>query len=251
LWQVYDPAVNLILLEPSEIDPHGHARLHDHRAHHIVNVLKALPGSQVRVGAIDGGQGVATVVDRTADGVTLQCTIEPGEPARAAVDLLLALPRPKVLRRLWAHIAALGAGQIIVTNAEKVERNYFDTHVLTAASYRPLLLEGLQQARDTRVPVVSIHRQFRVLIEDHLDALFPAGLRLVAHPGSDSSVVDVVRRTAHDRVLVAIGPEGGWNAFERHLLARHGFETVGMGPRALRTDTATIALLALIHAALA
>jgi len=243
--------VNLILLEPGEIDRDGHARLHDDRARHIVNVLKGLPGSQIRVGVIDGGHGVATVVDRTADGVTLQCTIEAGDPARAAVDLLLALPRPKVLRRLWAQIAALGVGQIIVTNAEKVERNYFDTHVLTEACYRPLLLEGLQQARDTRVPVVSIHRQFRVLIEDRLDALFPAGLRLAAHPGSDRSVADVVRETAHNRVLIAVGPEGGWNTFERQLLAQHGFETVGMGARTLRTDTATIALLALAHAALA
>jgi 16S rRNA (uracil1498-N3)-methyltransferase len=243
--------VNLILLEPNEIDPDGQARLHDHRAHHIINVLKALPGSQVRVGVIDGGQGVGTVIDRAPDGVTLQCTIEPGDAAQAPVDLLLALPRPKVLRRLWAQIAALGAGRIIVTNAEKVERNYFDTHVLTEACYRPLLVEGLQQARDTRLPVVSIHRQFRVLIEDHLDALFPAGLRLVADPVSDSPLVHVVRKTAHSRVLIAIGPEGGWNAFERQLLARHGFETVGIGRRALRTDTATIALLALTHAALA
>ena len=243
--------MNLILLEPGEITPDGRARLHDQRARHIVNVLKALPGSQVRVGVIDSGHGVATVIDRAAGSVTLECTIEPGEPARAAVDLLLALPRPKVLRRLWAQIAALGAAQIIVTNAEKVERNYFDTHVLTEACYRPLLVEGLQQARDTCLPVVSIHRQFKVLIEDGLDGLFPAGLRLVAHPGSDSSVIDVVRRTAHNRVLMAIGPEGGWNTFERQLLAQHGFETVGMGARTLRTDTATIALLALAHAALA
>ncbi len=94
-----------------------------------------------------------------------------------AVDVLLALPRPKVLRRLWAQLAALGVGRIMLTNASRVERNYFDTHVLEAATYRPLLIEGLQQARDTRLPVVSVHRRFRILIEADLSALSDASTR--------------------------------------------------------------------------
>ena len=67
---------------------------------------------------------------------------------------------------------ALGVGRIVLTNAERVERHYFDSHILSEASFRPLLVEGLQQARDTRLPAVSIHRQFKVLVEDHLDTLF-------------------------------------------------------------------------------
>ena len=51
-------------------------------------------------------------------------------------------------------------------------------------------------------------------------------------------------------MLLAIGPEGGWNDFELNLLEAHGFTRVGMGARTLRTDTACIALLALVHDAL-
>jgi 16S rRNA (uracil1498-N3)-methyltransferase len=153
------------------------------------------------------------------------------------------------MRRLWAQISAIGVGQIILTNAERVERNYFDTHVLTPTCYRPLLVEGLQQARDTRLPRVSIHRQFKVLVEDELDALFPRGLRLVADPAATTSAGSLAPDDG-GRVLLAIGPEGGWNAFETGMLRDHGFRSVGMGPRTLRTDTACIALLALTHAAL-
>jgi len=53
-------------------------------------------------------------------------------------------------------------------------------------------------------------------------------------------------RNSRERVLLAIGPEGGWNSFETALLEAHGFQTVGMGPRTLRSDTACIALLALV-----
>ena len=51
--------------------------------------------------------------------MTLSCVFD-RTPARPPVDLLLALPRPKVLRRLWAQLAAIGVGRIILTNAEGV-----------------------------------------------------------------------------------------------------------------------------------
>jgi len=47
-----------------------------------------------------------------------------------------------------------------------------------------------------------------------------------------------------------VGPEGGWTDFEMQLLTAHGFGVVGMGPRTLRSDTACVALLALLHEAL-
>jgi RsmE family RNA methyltransferase len=243
--------MNLIILEPGEAGPSGDVSLSGARAAHLRNVLKVAPGQEVRVGVLDGPCG-AGVVRSIADGtVHLRCVFETGIPSRPRVDLLLALPRPKVLRRLWAQIAALGVGQIILTNAERVERNYFDTHIVTPECYRPLLVEGLQQARDTRLPNVSIHRQFKVLVEDGLDALFGSGLRLVAEPRAARTIGAVVGERDDDRILLAIGPEGGWNDFEMDLLEAHGFQPAGMGPRTLRTDTACIALLALAHESMA
>ena len=237
--------MNLVLVEASEIGSRGLVTLMGSRAAHLINVLHISPGQDVRVGVLDGPRGIARVESIGADAVTLQCTLEGEPPARPSIDLLLAVPRPKVMRRLWAQIAALGAGQIILTNAEKVERHYFDTHILTPETYRPLLIEGLQQARDTRLPSVSIHRKFRILIEDELDTLFPSGLRVVADPSASDALTDVVKAGGEERLLLAIGPEGGWNAFELGLLDAHGFQKAGMGPRTLRTDTACVALLAL------
>lgn len=241
--------MNLVLLEQSDVDADGRAVLSDGRAAHLLDVLKVTSGQEVRVGMVDGPRGTGTVTAATGRTVNLTCTFERDVPPRPPVDLLLALPRPKVMRRLWAQLAALGVGQIILTNASRVERDYFDTHILSAEGYRPLLIEGLQQARDTRLPVVSIHRRFKVLVEDQLDALFTGGCRLVADPRSDARVGQVSGHGG-ERVLLAVGPEGGWNPFELELLAAHGFVAVGMGSRTLRTDTACVALLALVHAAI-
>jgi RsmE family RNA methyltransferase len=222
--------------------------LADGRATHLLTVLRVTPGQTVRVGLLDGPLGEGTV-DAIQDGrVTLRCAFENDPPPVPRVDLLLAVPRPKVLRRLWAQLAALGVGRIILTNAERVERPYFDSHVLNEATYRPLLVEGLQQAGDTRLPGVSIHRQFKILVEDHLDSLAGPGLRLVADPRGTSSVASALPAHNGKRCLLAIGPEGGWNSYELGLLETHGFRRVGLGPRTLRVDTACTALLAIVHA---
>jgi RsmE family RNA methyltransferase len=240
--------VNLILLEPHEAQRRGDVTLSGARAKHLIEVLRVEPGQVVRVGVIDGEHGQATIAEAAADTVRMRCVFESDPPARPRVDLLLAVPRPKVMRRLWAQLAAIGVGRIILTNAARVERPYFDTHLLTEDVYRPLLIEGLQQARDTRLPMVSIHRQFRILVEDHLDAMAGAAVRIVADPSAAATLTDVVAAQRPDRVLLAVGPEGGWNAFELALLQAHGFQLAGIGRRTLRTDTACIALLSQVHA---
>jgi 16S rRNA (uracil1498-N3)-methyltransferase len=237
--------VNLILLDAGVLHD-GHAVLEGAHARHALQVLRVSIGQQIRVGVVDGAAGTARVIGIDGERVELQCTLgeAPGVPD---VDLLLALPRPKVMRRLWAQLAALGVGRIILTNAARVERNYFDTHVLDEACYRPLLLEGLQQAQDTRVPRVSIHRRFRPLVEDELDALSSADLRLVAHPAPDAGAIAGAWPAGPSRVLLAVGPEGGWDDFELRLLHGRGFRRVSLGARTLRADTACVALLAALR----
>jgi RsmE family RNA methyltransferase len=237
--------MNLLLIEPEEaLD--DVVVLRDDRARHLRSVLRVTPGQPLRVGVVDGPLGTAVVCAIDEREVTLQCAFAE-TPERPRVDLLLAVPRPKVLRRLWAQFAALGVGRILLTNAARVERHYFDTHVLDPRVYRPLLIEGLQQARDTRLPEVTVHRQFRPLVEDQLDRLVGGATRIVADPGATRPVRDALSQAAVQRVLLAIGPEGGWNAFELSLLHAHGFDDVGLGPRTLRSDTACVALLAIVH----
>lgn len=241
--------MNLLLLEPHEVNAEGVVRLSDARAQHLSEVLGATVGQMVRVGIIDGPVGTGELLGIDAEAAVLRCTFG-AVPERPGVDLLLAVPRPKVLRRLWPQLSALGVGRIILTNAEKVERNYFDTHLLDPQHYRPLLVDGLAQAKDTQLPVVTVHRRFRVLVEDDLDALALGAIRLVADPDATRTVSDGVGSAPGARVLIAIGPEGGWNRFELALLGERGFTSVGMGPRPLRSDTACVALLALVHQAL-
>ena len=241
--------MNLILLHPNEVDAAGAAVLRDARADHVREVLRAAVGDAVRVGVLDGPRGTARVASVSADGVELACVFDSEPPPRPRVDLLLALPRPKVMKRLWAQLAALGVGRILLTNAARVERNYFDTHIIDPAFFTPLLIEGLQQAQDTRLPLVTIHRRFKPLLEDELNGLSDAAQRLVLQPGAGQPLVAARPQGAGARVLMAIGPEGGWVPYELDLLDSQGFRPFHLGTRTLRSDTACISALAVLHAA--
>lgn len=240
--------MNRIILMPDELDSDAQTVcLTDERAEHLRRVLKVTRGSSVRVGLLDGAKGVAEVRDVGASGVVLWCSWESELPERPRVDLLLALPRPKVLKRLWAQLAALGVGRIYVTNAAKVERNYFDTHVLEPEFIREQLVEGLQQCGDTCLPRVSVHRRLKVLLEDELSGEEDTRLRLIAHPVGGPRMGDLIPARDPARVLLAVGPEGGWTEFELALFEKQGFTMVSAGARILRSDTACIALLAVVH----
>ena len=234
--------MNLILIHPGELNG-GRAVLTGERAAHVRGVLKAGTGRVLRIGLLNGPPGEGTV--ERLEPLTLACKWKSEVPPQPAVDLLLALPRPKVMKRLWAQLAALGVGRILLTNAAKVERFYFDTHVLEPGFYNTRLIEGLQQACDTRLPEVRIIKQLKPFLEDELDSLCPDGLRLLADPSGERSLLDAGWSGA-GHVLLAVGPEGGWTPYEIGLFRENGFETIGMGPRILRTDTACIALLGMI-----
>ncbi|MDF1614775.1 16S rRNA (uracil(1498)-N(3))-methyltransferase [Desulfurivibrio dismutans] len=174
--------MNIILLEHDEIVANT-VNLRDRRAEHIGRVLKSRPGDLLRAGIIDGPMGSARVLATSRREVTLQLDCHQDPPTKAATALILALPRPIMLKRVLAQAAAMGVDRIMLTNARRVEKSFFNSSLLAPAGIRTALLQGLEQAGDTRLPTVSVHTRFRPFIEDELPSPHPAGpLRLLAHP---------------------------------------------------------------------
>ncbi len=233
--------MNLILLQPDDFRDEGLAVLSDGRARHIRKVLRAEPGKTLRIGLLNGPLGTGTVLAIDQHEVFLQCVVEKKIPPKPRIDLLLAMPRPKVMKRLWAQLAALGVGRIVLVNADKVEKFYFDTHVLEPDFYNARLIEGLQQARCTHLPKVLVRKRFKSFVEDELDGLSAGHVKLLADPTGEKRISDF--KFDGKRVLLGIGPEGGWTAYELGVLQERGFELFNMGRRILRVDTACVAAI--------
>jgi 16S rRNA (uracil1498-N3)-methyltransferase len=228
--------VNLLLLEPDELADDGTARLADRRARHVVEVLRAAPGETLRAGVVGGRMGEARVLAASATEVVLAPRLDEEPPPPSPVSLLLALPRPKILRKVLAATASMGVKRLVLVGSWRVEKSYWGSPLLAPAALRAELLLGLEQGRDTIVPEVILRRLFKPFVEDELAATFPDAARLLAHPASAPPLDE--RAPAGARVALAIGPEGGWTAYEAAALAARGFAPFSLGPRVLRVDTA-------------
>lgn len=236
--------MNIILIEKSELID-NRVVLKDHRGKHIVKVLQSRVGDTLRLGVVDGNMGEAKVIAlhakypfRVELAVELSCKPEPAP----AIDLLLALPRPIMLKRILSQVTALGVGRIYIVNANRVEKSFWNAGALDAAEYRQHLILGLEQAVDTRLPEIQIRRRFRPFVEDELPRIATAyGPLLLAHPDGGSSLSACMQGNG-GRVLYAVGPEGGWVDFEIDLFKKAGMQTFSMGPRILKVDTATVAI---------
>jgi RsmE family RNA methyltransferase len=237
--------VNLILLSASDRIDEARFRCVGARARHVRDVLRAEPGRELRVGLLDGPLGRARVVESTDDAVVLECAFDAETPPRALVDLVLAVPRPKSLAKLWPEIAALGVDRVVLLRTWRVAKPYLTAKALDPATYRPLLHEGMMQAKTTREPRVTFEPLFKPWVEDRAPAFVDDALALVAHPVARTPLVDV-RVAPTQRVVVAVGPEGGFLPYEIEALERAGFRAVTMGERTLRVETAVVALLAQI-----
>lgn len=231
--------MNLILLEPNEIDDACTVRLTDRRAAHIRQVLGATSGTTLGAGVVDGPLGKATVVHISDRAVHLSLSLDRPPPTPSLVQLVIALPRPKVFRRVLQGITAMGVKRVFLLHSWRVEKSYWRSPLIADAALREAMLLGLEQARDTSLPKVTKHELFRPFVEDELAQVVTDTQCLVGDVGAQRACPHSVDRPT----TLAIGPEGGFNTFELDLLRRCGFEAVSLGPRALRVEHAVPAML--------
>ena len=294
--------LNRFLFDPSEIDDDSKTfdgtaitlPKNDYRTIHAAKVLGLHNGDTLRAGIVDDGihaagdcrfagfitdaasiewlpEGKIKKAQPTGNGdppgslrISLDFLAKNSETVHQPVSLILALPRPLQLARMLPMISQMGVDQLVLTTAKKVPKDYFGSHLFRRPEeLRRLLIEGLCQCGDVRIPKVTIAKRLKPFLEDELDNLFPPDevARVIAHPKranqktnnfrmretifpSPSSEKDNLRK----RMVIAVGPEGGWDeGFELDLLAARGFQQVTMGTRVLRSDVAVVSLLSLAH----
>ena len=236
--------MNIILYRSLEIEEPNMLRLKDSRAEHIRTILRSKPGDTVRVGRINGAMGTATVCEISKSNVLL--TVEPSGiiPPKPPTDIIVALPRPIMLKRVLTQAATFGVGRILLINAARVEKSFFNATLLEKENYQTFLRNGLEQAVDTMLPEVAVFKRFKPFIEDFFPTI--AGQYkdcLVAHPFAQKFMFQATTPDADDKLLLAIGPEGGWVDYEIEQFLSKGFTPFSLGPRILRVDTVVPALL--------
>lgn len=226
--------MNLLLLLPEYRLADDLWRIDGARYRHITDTLGLGPGDRLRAGVLDGAVGHARIVTRTDDHLTVRFHAEAEPPAPLPLTVILALPRPKMLKRIILDATSLGVKTLVLLNSWKVDKSYWQTPELKGELLREKMVLGLEQAMDTRMPALVLAPRFKPFVEDELEALTAGTRKLLAHPGE----YPPMPAQLDEPLSLAIGPEGGWTPYEVEMLCERGFACHSLGARILRVETA-------------
>jgi 16S rRNA (uracil1498-N3)-methyltransferase len=232
--------VNLILLQVTDfVEGTARVQLDGRRLRHIRQVHRASVGDELCVGLAGGLVGTGVITSSTGTSLEMDVCLDRTPPEKLPVTLVLALPRPKMLKRVLIGAASMGVKKIILMNSFKVEKSYWQSPALRKDNIEEQLILGLEQARDTIMPEVVLRQRFKPFVEDELPGIIEYTLPLLADP---CGPVPCPREVSGPVTLV-VGPEGGFTAYEVEKLVSIGFSAVNAGDRILRVETAVPALL--------
>ncbi|MDH1006512.1 16S rRNA (uracil(1498)-N(3))-methyltransferase [Acinetobacter junii] len=231
--------MNIVLLNANQDCSSDIWSIEDQRQiKHLNQHLQLKAGDTLKVGVRDGQRYLTEVQSITAQQIMLRPIQAENVPNKVPVHLILALPRPKVLRRIIMDAVTLGVERISLIHSYRVDKSYWQSPFLQQLDDYVTL--GLEQAGDTIVPEIQLYKRFKPFVEDVLPTLIseqrPA---YVAHPYAEQSMPHAI---AHGCNLI-VGPEGGFIPYEIELLKKNGCQAMSLGNRILRTETAVSNIL--------
>jgi 16S rRNA (uracil1498-N3)-methyltransferase len=231
--------MNLILLFSDDFVSPQRVILRDRRKAHIETIHRAQAGDKLRIGQLNGLIGTGHVIHLDDQELELDVTFHESPPTPLSLTLLLALPRPKMLKRILQTVSSMGVKNIHLINSYRVDKSFWGSPLLQTEKLQEQLILGLEQARDTIMPTVHLHQRFKPFVEDDLPRISEGTKAFVAHPG----VTHACPSEIDQEITLAIGPEGGFIPYEVDKLAECGFLPINLGERILRVETAVPVLL--------
>ncbi|MCG8669168.1 MAG: 16S rRNA (uracil(1498)-N(3))-methyltransferase [Pseudomonadales bacterium] len=236
--------MNLILLEPDEWPEtdtnRAQVTLIGRRLEHIYRIHRARVGDQLKVGLVNGAIGTGSISTLDDQQVTLDVELTNASIPPSLATLILALPRPKVLKRTLQTITSFGVKEIYLINSYRVEKSYWQSPFLEESCLREQLILGLEQSVDTKLPKIHLRKGFKPFVEDELAEIRKNKRAIVAHPKTNS---EPFPHHLSEPCCLAIGPEGGFIPYEIEKLEEVGFTAHTLGPRILKVEAAVPAIL--------
>lgn len=236
--------MNLILLFDQDKIDNNRYRLDDFRAVHIINILRLKENDQLKVGFVNGTRHSATIIASDKKTVTLELEQKiPENFSRSQTDLIVALPRPQILKKVLFVCGMMNVNRLHLIRSARVEKSYYQSPLLTEDNLHKNLYEGMMQGENINLCEITLHTRFKNFFEDYLsDNYNDHYLKLCADNRAINSL-DKFVKSPESRMLIAIGPEGGWVDFEIELIQSLGFDLFTLGAYNLRVEFAVNAVM--------
>lgn len=231
--------MNIVLLKPDQIVNNDVWQIDNPRQlQHLQQHLELNVGDSLKVGIRQELRYLTEVLEISEQRIIVRPIQADTVPEKLPVHLILALPRPKVLRRIIMDAVTIGVERISLIHSYRVDKSYWQTPFLQQLDDYVTL--GLEQAGDTIAPEIQLYKRFKPFVEDVLPTWINAERpAYVAHPYAEQHMPYAIQ---HGCSLI-IGPEGGFIPYEVELLKKNGCQAMSVGNRILRTETAVSNIL--------
>ena len=216
-------------------------------ASHLSRVLRAQIGQEFDVAtgnAVRAGKITSIADDRVEFSLGVAVTAKP------AANLTLALAIFKFDRMEWAieKCIEIGVARIIPVIARRTDAHLASAAVKRHERWQRIARQASEQSRRASAPEITSPIKLKDLGSAGAPSALPPGATriVLSETERDSCLRDLLQPPQTD-VLLAVGPEGGFDPLETERFIRHGFQSVSLGSRILRTETAAIAIVAILQ----
>jgi len=213
------------------------AELVDHEAHHLAKVMRAKPGDIVTL--FDGSgaeyESEVTIVGRSTVALRVLSKTEIDRELPFELTLGVALPKGDRQRWLIEKAVELGVTRVVPLITE---RGVAQPSEKAVARLKRTVIEASKQCRRNRLLEIDRPQE----LSDYVSVIDEDTERIIAHPQGQGCLSTVGIRRGGCFAL-AVGPEGGFTNREIENAKSTGWQTVDLGARILRVETAAIAIV--------
>jgi 16S rRNA (uracil1498-N3)-methyltransferase len=213
-------------------------------AHKIIAVLRKHDGDAVEVIDSAAQRFIAVLkIDGKSAAATLTQLRETEDAALPRITVAQGVPKGQKMDFVVEKLTELGVASIVPLQSERAVVSDVGTNKLER--WRRLAKTAAQQCGRADIPPIEEPRTFTELLQlfkDYDAVLFPWELAdRVALRERLPALVD-----GRERILVIIGPEGGFSHAEAQAAQEAGAQLISLGTRILRTETAALVLVSII-----
>ena len=230
-----------VFVRPDAVDA-NRVRFDAAEAHHLRRVLRLRPGAVVE--GTDGAGGLYTIRLVTLDGDggwgAIEARAEPARESPCSITLAQAILKGDRMSWLVQKATELGVSRIVPMETERVVARAADEGTARQARWARIAREAVKQCGRVIVPGIDPPRAFPEVLAE----VASHDVAWVCWEGGGQTLVEAAAGTA-SRLLLLIGPEGGFTADEVAAAESVGARRVSLGPRILRAESAGLTAVAL------
>lgn len=218
-------------------------------AHHVKNVLRLNPGDSIKLFDGNGFEYEAVIKEMSVAKVTVEIRNKIWATLRSGVQIVVAQAflKEKKMDELVRKLCELGVARWIPFFSQRaIARPDANRLAGRARRWHRIAAEALKQCRRVDLPEISA----ALSLDEVLEFSKTCDLSIVFWENESTPLrSDIESNEKHPvkKILLMLGPEGGFTPQEVEMAQNSGFVVAGLGPRILRAETATLAAVTLVQ----